>query len=154
MSLYSKNGGYPKPIPSRIRMPDGSTRTDSSTYTPQEIADAGYVLVPDPPVPGPYQRVTWDGTNWGLQNWSQSEIDAFLQEQEDQTVKQDVIGDPQIRTFLRNSPVEIETYIDTNVTDVASVKEVLKVLAKTVSALARIELREIQETSGDGSGGA
>ena len=31
--LYSYNGEYPTDIPERIRLSDGSTRTDSSTYT-------------------------------------------------------------------------------------------------------------------------
>ena len=43
--LYSYNGEYPTDIPERIRLSDGSTRTDSSTYTEEEIADAGYVYV-------------------------------------------------------------------------------------------------------------
>lgn len=64
MTLYTKDGSYPKPIPERIRLSDGSTRTDSSTYTPEEIADAGFTLAPDKPVLTAMQRMYWDGSQW------------------------------------------------------------------------------------------
>ena len=59
--LYSLNGEYPTRL-GRIRMPDGTTRTDGTTFTPEEIELAGYT--------GPYyepefdsnnQYLTWDG---------------------------------------------------------------------------------------------
>lgn len=62
--LYTKDGSYPKPIPERIRLSDGSTRTDSSTFTPEEIADAGFTLAPDKPVLTAMQRMYWDGSQW------------------------------------------------------------------------------------------
>jgi len=65
--LYSLNGQYPTEIPFRIVLSDGRTRTDPSTFTEQEIADAGYVVVPEPPTKGPYQRLLWDGTVWSLE---------------------------------------------------------------------------------------
>jgi hypothetical protein len=37
MTLYSHKNQYPQPIPNRIRLPDGFTRTDSSTFTPEEL---------------------------------------------------------------------------------------------------------------------
>lgn len=62
--LYTKDGSYPKPIPERIRLSDGSTRTDSSTFTPEEISDAGFTLAPDKPVLTAMQRMYWDGSQW------------------------------------------------------------------------------------------
>ena len=56
--LYSYNGEYPTDIPERIRLSDGSTRTDSSTYTEEEIADAGYVYV-EAPVLTDRQTAKW-----------------------------------------------------------------------------------------------
>ena len=64
MMLYTKDGSYPKPLPERIRLSDGSTRTDSSTFTPEEIADAGFTLAPDKPVLTAMQRMYWDGSQW------------------------------------------------------------------------------------------
>ena len=40
--LYSLNNQRPAPLPHRIRMPDGFTRTDASTFTQDEIQAAGY----------------------------------------------------------------------------------------------------------------
>ena len=40
--LYSLNNQRPAPLPHRIRMPDGFTRTDASTFTQEEIQAAGY----------------------------------------------------------------------------------------------------------------
>ena len=40
--LYSLRQQRPAPLPQRIRMPDGFTRTDASTFTQEEIQAAGY----------------------------------------------------------------------------------------------------------------
>ena len=40
--LYSFRQQRPAPLPQRIRMPDGFTRTDASTFTQEEIQAAGY----------------------------------------------------------------------------------------------------------------
>jgi hypothetical protein len=62
MNLYTKNGSQPIELPNRIRFSDGTTRTDSSTYTSEEIVAAGYVLVDDKPTIDPAtQVVEWDG---------------------------------------------------------------------------------------------
>lgn len=50
--LYSHNTALPAPLPHRIRFADGSTRTDSSTFTPEELERAGFT--------GPYERPTCD----------------------------------------------------------------------------------------------
>ena len=47
--IYTKNGSYPAELPFRILMPDGSTRTDQSTFTDDEIAAAGYVVADPKP---------------------------------------------------------------------------------------------------------
>jgi hypothetical protein len=61
-TLYSHRQATPAPLPHRIRFADGSTRTDASTFTPDELERAGYF--------GPYERpecnpkletIDWDG---------------------------------------------------------------------------------------------
>jgi len=61
--LFSLNGEYPQVV-EKIRLPDGKTRTDSSTFTDAEISLAGYT--------GPYyeiefdsqtQELSWDSAN-------------------------------------------------------------------------------------------
>ena len=50
--LYSFRQQRPAPLPQRIRMPDGFTRTDSSTYTQEEILAAGFT--------GPYTEPSYN----------------------------------------------------------------------------------------------
>jgi len=52
MKLYSFQKGRPAPLPHRIRLPNGFTRTDPSTFTEEEILAAGYT--------GPYDEPDHD----------------------------------------------------------------------------------------------
>lgn len=47
--LYTLNGTYPSTLPDRIRLSNGLTRTDSKTFTEEELLDAGYSPVENPP---------------------------------------------------------------------------------------------------------
>ena len=76
MKFYTINGSTPAPLPFRLTMPDGSTRTDPSSFTPEEIADAGYV---DAPAPPGYDSATqhppeWDGTQWNVRDLTEQEL--------------------------------------------------------------------------------
>jgi hypothetical protein len=63
--LYTKDGSFPNTLPYRIKLSDGRTRTGQSTFTEEEIADAGYVLVTEPkPSHNPWEEVEWDGSSW------------------------------------------------------------------------------------------
>ena len=48
--LYSYKGQEPKPIPEKIRLSNGNCRTDISSFTNEELLDAGYT--------GPYSKPT------------------------------------------------------------------------------------------------
>jgi len=75
--IYSYQGLVPTRLPFRIKLSDGRTRTDPSTFTEEEIADAGYVLVADPPSYDPNaQELSWSGTEWILTDISQEILDA------------------------------------------------------------------------------
>jgi hypothetical protein len=50
--LYSIRQQRPAPLPFRIRLSNGFTRTEPASFTAEEIADAGYV--------GPYTELTYD----------------------------------------------------------------------------------------------
>lgn len=43
MALYTFNGTLPAPLPARIRLSNGLTRTNPSTYSKEEIAEWGYI---------------------------------------------------------------------------------------------------------------
>jgi hypothetical protein len=78
--LYSYNNGYPALIPNRIRLSDGSTRTDRSTYTPEEIANAGYVQVADQPSVSYPNVLEWSGTDWNVREPNTQEIESKWEE--------------------------------------------------------------------------
>jgi hypothetical protein len=63
--LYTINGSYPALLPFRITLADGRTRTDPATFTPEEIAEAGYVVAPEQPAYDPAtHQLGWDGAAW------------------------------------------------------------------------------------------
>jgi hypothetical protein len=64
--LYSYKNQYPKSIPERITLSNGIKRTDSSTFTEEELNDAGYRLIPNPPLVENSQKVEWNGENWNI----------------------------------------------------------------------------------------
>ncbi len=72
--LYSHNGSYPSALPNRIRLSNGTTRTDSSTFTEQEITDAGYIETTDAPTVIFPNKVEWTGLNWAERPPSAQEI--------------------------------------------------------------------------------
>lgn len=72
--LYSLNGAYPTILPFRIRLSNGLTRTDPSTFTEEELADLGYVAVEDPPRPLSHQVLIWTGTDWLVRDKNEQEL--------------------------------------------------------------------------------
>lgn len=73
--LYSKNGAYPTSLPFRIVLSNGMTRTDPSTFTPEELADAGYIAVDNfPSNTQSNQVVEWTGTGWNVRNMTEQEL--------------------------------------------------------------------------------
>ena len=80
MTLYSKNGSYPNQIPFRIKLSNGLTRTDPSTFTPEEITDAGYITVEDPPASIlDTQILEWTGTDWNVRDKTEQELELELE---------------------------------------------------------------------------
>lgn len=65
--MFTRNGSYPAPLPHRLTLPNGFIRTDASTFTPEEIADAGYIEAPAQPAYDPVtERLEWTGTGWSV----------------------------------------------------------------------------------------
>ena len=80
--LYSYKGQYPTSLAERIRLSDGSTRTDSSTFTEEELTDAGYVAAGDyPAYDSTTQKVIWNGTAWEVIDLTTEEINAVVNQQ-------------------------------------------------------------------------
>jgi hypothetical protein len=78
MPLYSHNKQYPSVIPFRIKLSDGRTRTDPSTFSPEEIADAGYIEVSNKPEELPNQVVFWSvsAVDWIVRAKTEQELQA------------------------------------------------------------------------------
>lgn len=88
----------------------------------------------------------FDGNEW-VQTWSVRNY--TLQEKAiadnkiaDESVRRFVNRNSQIKALLLAEPAQIETYINNNVTNLQSAKEVLIILAQTVSALSRGLMRD------------
>jgi hypothetical protein len=77
--LYSYKNNLPATLPNRIRLSSGITRTDPLSFTPEEIADAGYVLAePAPNINPNTQNLTWNGTEWIVRDLTSVELNAIL----------------------------------------------------------------------------
>jgi len=74
--LYSYQNQYPKPIPFRIKLSDGRTRTDPTTFTEEEIADAGFVAVVDKPTITNTQVLSWNNVllEWDIRDKTEEEL--------------------------------------------------------------------------------
>jgi hypothetical protein len=54
-------------IPERIRLSNRLTRTDKSTFTDEELLDAGYVIAPDrPSFNFQTEKLIWADNNWHI----------------------------------------------------------------------------------------
>lgn len=67
-TLYSYQGQEPQELPERIRLSDGRTRTDPSSFTTEEIEDAGFA--------GPYERPEYN-SEIEIQSWN-SESEEWI----------------------------------------------------------------------------
>ena len=65
MILYSLRGQYPQPLPDRIILSNGFSRTGGN-YTPEDIADAGYFAVEIPSYDPNTHQLNWNGTEFEL----------------------------------------------------------------------------------------
>jgi hypothetical protein len=79
MSLYSFQHQWPSQIPNRIRLPNGTTKTDSDTFTPEELSLAGWVEVDYPPSVEYPNKLVWNGTEWEIREPNEMEIESQWQ---------------------------------------------------------------------------
>ena len=57
--LYSFRQQRPAPLPFRIRLSNGFTRTEPASFTAEEIADAGYVAFTEPAYDAATEQLLW-----------------------------------------------------------------------------------------------
>lgn len=82
MALYSFKGARPTQLPNRIKLSNGFTKTDSSTFTEADLADAGWIPVEYPPVVEYPNKLEWDGGNmqWVIRSPNDTETQFKWQE--------------------------------------------------------------------------
>lgn len=61
MTLYSFKGERPTQLPNRIKLSNGFTKTDNTTFTVEELKDSGWIAVEDPPVVQYPSKLEWNG---------------------------------------------------------------------------------------------
>jgi hypothetical protein len=91
MTLYSYQGLKPEPLPFRIRFINGSTRTDSSTFTQEELTAAGYTgPFTEPSYDAKTEVLDWDGENYFVRPYNTQELEDQwnkVREQRNQLLK-------------------------------------------------------------------
>ena len=87
--LYTYKGQYPQPLPQRIRLQDGSTRTPP--YEKDFLEFQGYRFVDNPPAIGVEQKLEWTGVNWLVSAKNSYEIESdwdTIRKQRDEKIKE------------------------------------------------------------------
>ena len=119
--MYSYKTEYPiSNLPERIRLSNGSTRTDSSTFTNAELTDAGYVDVSDPPsFNSQTHKLTWDGTSWQTVALTDSEIVTNIAQQwiDVRSARKGKFEEVEWRVFRHQSQVRLGVTPTDNIAD-------------------------------------
>ena len=86
-ALYSYQGQGPQPLPEKILLSDGRKRTDVSSFTDEEIEDAGFTGPYEvPEYNQEYQRVLWDSEtlSFVIEDISDEELWSRIRKHRDQ----------------------------------------------------------------------
>ena len=138
--LYSIKGEYPiDTLPHRIRLSDGSTRTDSSTFTADELSSAGITTVSDPPeYNADTHKLTWDNNDveWEVIALTTEELADLndlawqgIREERDGLLKQ---VDEKVLRYQSEVRIGITTTTD-NISDLDTYAQVLRNIPSTYS---------------------
>lgn len=83
MKLYSYKGNYPGVLPERLRFNDGTTKTDRTTFTTEDLLAAGYFEVDEKPAVDNTKVVIWinDSMSWDIRDKTPEELEFEKQGQ-------------------------------------------------------------------------
>ena len=119
MRLYYKNNSYPSKLPFRITLSSGNTRTDPSTFTDEEIADAGYEIAPPKPSIIPWgMEVDWDrdAKRWVVVGEYDKRLDSFDWFKENKKIRDALLKESEVtkvRLIEQDADMtEFNQYID------------------------------------------
>ena len=79
---------------------------------------------------------TWTQT-WSTVGLSQGEQDDYTEAARRIASRAALRNDTEVRQLLRATPAQIDTYIDNNVTNIASAKEVIKIIARALAVVSQ-----------------
>lgn len=117
--MYSHNNRYPEVnLPHSIRLANGMTKTDSSTFTQEEIEYAGYRYVGYPPhFDITRQRVTWSIGENGVADWEVVDIPIEEKWQEVRLMRNEAMAkfEWKIQRYNRETLLSLP-YTDSNIT--------------------------------------
>jgi hypothetical protein len=71
-ALYSYQGNYPEVLPHKIRLNDGTAPSDPSTYTEEQLAEAGYT--------GPYEIPEFNDDGSQKVIWDDEKLEFYVQD--------------------------------------------------------------------------
>ena len=80
-ALYSYKGETPDVLPNRIRLSSRLTKTDRSTFTEEDLADAGYTgpyEKPDDIVHGFFEKVEWNSESLSWEKTTIPELELMV----------------------------------------------------------------------------
>lgn len=81
-NLYSHNQQWPQELPFRIKLADGSTRTDPTSFSTEELTAWGYTGPFTSPTFDQYNEVLeWSGTAFSVRPMTAEERQAVLDQQ-------------------------------------------------------------------------
>jgi hypothetical protein len=82
ISLYSLDGAWPDALPFRVRLPEGSTRTDPATFTSAELSAWGYTGPFTPPAfDNRTEVLEWTGSEYEVRPMTSEERQVVLDTQ-------------------------------------------------------------------------
>lgn len=82
INLYSLNQQRPQPLPFRVYLADGSTRTDPNTFTAEELAEWGYTgPFTVPPHDDRSEVLEWSGAAFNVRPMTPEEQQIVLGQQ-------------------------------------------------------------------------
>jgi hypothetical protein len=102
---YSHNNEYPvmwEQVPNRIRLSTGLTRTDKTTFTKEELEDAGWKEVSDPlNYNSSTHKLIWTGTDWQIVPLNEQELQQLKNNkwQEIRNIRDQKIKEVEWRVF-------------------------------------------------------
>ena len=80
--LYSLNQEWPQPLPFRVKLPHGSTRTDPATFSSDELSAWGYDGPHSlPPHDDRTEILEWSGTAFSVRPMTTEERQVVLYQQ-------------------------------------------------------------------------